>query len=268
MLTVNDSILASTFEPAGWNQTIEGVMFGGGEQSGVLQLHVSDGQGYGDGGVVLNDFTILSAGANFQGNTVPPNVGQTPEFGTPEGGLWDIRDLTIPRSALNTGANTLTLTSGVASDCLSLVVMLVSVPHVQSTLQFGEWQMASSQFDLDGTAVALASGTIVNGTNVVQEQVSVQYHITQGTTTAPASGWLVVPQGWSENEAELGVVPAASTLVLDTRYHSANTGAENPFVEGPAILTVQLRQGDGPVLDTRSFEITLFARDHAPDRER
>ncbi len=61
--------------------------------------------------VVLNGTTILQAGPNFQGNTVPPTVGQPVEFGTGAGGLWDIRSFEIPSGVLVAGSNNLTLTS-------------------------------------------------------------------------------------------------------------------------------------------------------------
>ncbi len=124
--------------PSDWSTTVNGVSYGGG--LGVLQVHVSDGQGFGDGGLVLNGTTIVQAGANFQGNTVPPTVGQPVEFGTGAGGLWDIRAFDIPSGVLAAGSNNLTLTSATAFDpwdCLSLVVMIVSVPS-QPPIIIGE----------------------------------------------------------------------------------------------------------------------------------
>ena len=127
LLSTNDSNEAlAGFDAANWSSTISGVVYVGGV--GVLQVHVSDGQGYGDGGVLLNGVTILGAGPNFQGNTVPPTVGQIPPT-EQDGGKWDIRSFSIPAGVLTTGANNLTLTSPKADDCLSLVVMIVSVPH-------------------------------------------------------------------------------------------------------------------------------------------
>ena len=48
--------------------------------------------------------------------------------GTGDGGLWDIRSWSIPATVFSE-TNTVRLTSGTANDALSLVVMLISVPH-------------------------------------------------------------------------------------------------------------------------------------------
>jgi hypothetical protein len=120
VLSTNDSNIALPgFDAQDWSTTINGVSYVGG--AGQLQLHVGDGQTFTDGAVFLNGTEILAAGANFDGNTVPPTVGLS-------NGLWDIRSFSIPAGVLAIGANNLTVTSSPASDCLTLVVMLVSVP--------------------------------------------------------------------------------------------------------------------------------------------
>jgi hypothetical protein len=120
VLSTNDSNVAlAGFDAQDWSTTINGVNYVGG--AGQLQLHVGDGQTFTDGEVVLNGTQILGAGANFDGNSVPPTVGLS-------NGLWDIRSFTIPAGVLTIGSNSLTVTSPLAGDCLTVVVMLVSVP--------------------------------------------------------------------------------------------------------------------------------------------
>ena len=120
----NDSNLASTFDAADWSDTLA-VTYGSG--TAVLELHVGDGQSYLDGNITLNGTEVVAAGPIFQGNSVPngPNPG-----GIGNGGLWDIKSWVIPGGVLAGGSNTVTLVSPADQDALSLIVMIVSVPHV------------------------------------------------------------------------------------------------------------------------------------------
>jgi hypothetical protein len=126
----NDSnvTLGPPYSSDPWNDSLTGINYGG--VGAVLQLHVSDGQGYGDDAILLNGVTVVPAGVIFQGTSVqnePASV--TP--GSGDGGLYDILSWTVPAGVLSGGPNnTVTLTTGTAADALSLVVMLVSVPHV------------------------------------------------------------------------------------------------------------------------------------------
>ena len=122
LVSTNDSNIAlAGFDAANWSTSMTGVTYVGG--AAQLELHVGDGQTFADGAVLLNGTEIAAAGQNFDGNTVPPTVGVG-------NGLWDIRSFTIPVGVLALGSNTLTVTSVPGGDCLSLVVMLVSVPHL------------------------------------------------------------------------------------------------------------------------------------------
>jgi hypothetical protein len=130
LLSTNDSDVRKCFgdfcDPDGWSDSLSGVDYSSG--TATLQVHVADGQGYGDGGVFVNETQIVAAGPNFQGNSVPPNVGDPIPVGSVMGGLWDIKSYDIT-SVMSVGSNTLRLTSPTDADALSLVVMLVSVPH-------------------------------------------------------------------------------------------------------------------------------------------
>jgi hypothetical protein len=127
LLATNDSTWDSPFN---WATSLSGILYGGG--TAQLQLHVADGQGWGDGGLFLNsESPFVPAGANFQGNSVPPTEGAEIPFGTTIGGLWDIKSYTIPSGVLTTdGLSSVNLSSPLDNDALSIVVMLVNVPHV------------------------------------------------------------------------------------------------------------------------------------------
>ena len=119
----NDSTVAFANDPANWSASLTGITYRGGGAS--LQLHVSDGQDFDDGALLLNGNEFQGAGKIFSGTSVP---GATIEPNPPtSGNLWDIRDFPIT-SLMTTGTNDYTLTSSAASDCISLVVALVSVP--------------------------------------------------------------------------------------------------------------------------------------------
>ncbi|MCJ7635524.1 hypothetical protein MUP77_24440 [Candidatus Bathyarchaeota archaeon] len=117
----NDSNIPNIYDADGWNVTLSGINYASGTAS--IDLHVGDGQTYTDDALILNGNTLVAAGAIFQGVSVPngASAAQT------NGGLWDIKSYNVTAD-LTPGPNTLTLTTGVNSDCLSLVVAAVNLP--------------------------------------------------------------------------------------------------------------------------------------------
>lgn len=115
----NDSNISNQFDALGWNITLAGIDYSSGEAN--AQFHVSDGQSFPDAAVIANGQTIAAAGAVFQGNTVP-SAGRDNN-----GLLWDIRNFSVT-SLLNPGLNTLNITSGQNSDCLSCVLIAIDLP--------------------------------------------------------------------------------------------------------------------------------------------
>jgi hypothetical protein len=118
----NDSNVAQGADPAGWDETITGVPYPG-SGAASLDFVVSDGQQATDDALVLNGNTLVPTGGIFEGDTTPagsfvPN---------PPGNLWDVEGFDIT-TRLSSGSNTLHLTTGFASDCLSLVVAAANVP--------------------------------------------------------------------------------------------------------------------------------------------
>ena len=114
-----------------WNHTLTGINYGGG--NALLELHVGDGQGFGDDGVNLNGVVTVPAGCNFQGTSVqnePPPAAECVLPGGGVGGLWDIRSWAVPTGVFGESSSvTLSQPSFSNNDYLSLVVMLISVPH-------------------------------------------------------------------------------------------------------------------------------------------
>jgi hypothetical protein len=118
----NDSNVAQDADPAGWDETITGVPYPG-SGAASLDFVVSDGQQATDDALVLNGDTLVPTGGIFEGDTTPAG-GFVPN---PPGSLWDVEGFDIT-SFLSSGSNTLHLTTGLASDCLSLVVAAANVP--------------------------------------------------------------------------------------------------------------------------------------------
>ncbi|MCZ6663043.1 MAG: hypothetical protein O6951_09000 [Actinobacteria bacterium] len=114
----NDSNIENPFDADGWNGALENVPFDGG--TATLEMHVSDGQEFLDDAVAINGVELVAGGAVFQGDTVPGLPGPTGN-----GSLWDIRQFDIS-SFMELGENDLLVTTGVVSDCLSLVVAVVA----------------------------------------------------------------------------------------------------------------------------------------------
>ena len=120
MFNGNDSNISNPFDAPGWNITLAGINYSSGTAN--AQFHVSDGQTFPDAAVIANGVTIAPAGAVFNGNTVPG-----PNLPNGNGNLWDIRDFDVT-SLLNPGLNTLNVTTGVNSDCLSCVLIAIDLP--------------------------------------------------------------------------------------------------------------------------------------------
>lgn len=116
----NDSNNASSYDPAGWDETLTGVPYPG-AGSASLDFVVSDGQTYEDDALLLNGGTLVPAGHIFEGDSTPAGPFNF------NGDLWDVKSFDMT-SFLSAGANDLHLTSGTVNDCLSLVVLLANVP--------------------------------------------------------------------------------------------------------------------------------------------
>ena len=122
MFNGNDSNIDNPFDTPGWNITLAGINYSNGTAS--AQFHVADGQTFVDAAVIANGTTTLApAGAVFNG-VFAQNGGS----GFPGNGLlWDIRDFDIT-SLLNPGLNSVNITSGVNSDCLSCLMIAIDLP--------------------------------------------------------------------------------------------------------------------------------------------
>ena len=122
----NDSNVASTFDPADWDETLTGVEYPG-AGAASLDFIVSDGQNTGDsagqdGEIDVNGFTFVPQGDIFSGDSTPAGGF------TSDGDLWDVKSFTGLESFLAPGTNTIQVTSPIFGDCLSLVAVAANVP--------------------------------------------------------------------------------------------------------------------------------------------
>jgi hypothetical protein len=115
----NDSNFASTFDPQGWDETIPNVPYPGSGPAS-LDFVVSDGQTFTDDDLLLNEQPFVAGPAIFQGDTAGGSFNSN-------GSLWDVKSFDIT-SFLTQPSNNLHLTTGLVSDCLSLVVAAANVP--------------------------------------------------------------------------------------------------------------------------------------------
>lgn len=115
----NDSNISSQYDAADWNQTytIQNLAAG---QAVYIEMHVADGQTFDDGAIMINAATLVPTGFIFSGDTVPNSNGN------PTDGLWDIRRWELT-PLLTVGPQTVNLTSGTTSDCLSLVATMIII---------------------------------------------------------------------------------------------------------------------------------------------
>ncbi len=117
----NDSNINNSFDLPGWNFTLSPIDYTDG--TATLQMHVADGQKWLDAAVYVNGKEIAAAGSVFDGDSVPS--ANTGPFGY--GSLWDIRDFDVTED-LTANPDSLKVTSGVWSDCLAGIVMVVDLP--------------------------------------------------------------------------------------------------------------------------------------------
>jgi len=118
----NDSNFASDFDAAGWDFTLSGINYTGGQV--FLRMFVSDGQNFGanDDGTLRINGNALDVGGLFQGDTLP---GESP---TGNGNLFDIVSFDIS-SFLVIGNNSLRVTLDAGfSDALSAVAAFIDLP--------------------------------------------------------------------------------------------------------------------------------------------
>lgn len=121
MFEGNDSNINNTWDADGWNVTLAGIEYDSGTAS--LHLHVADGQSFPDDALILNLAELEPTGPIFSGDSVPSDNNGPGN----NGALWDIKSWDVT-TYLSPGPNTLELTSGVASDCLGLIVAVIDLP--------------------------------------------------------------------------------------------------------------------------------------------
>lgn len=116
----NDSNIDNAFDSPGWDISLSGITYTSGSAS--ILFGVGDGQPFEDDALILNGSTLVPSGSIFDGTTVP-SAGNTDPYLQ----LWDIKSFDVT-SFLTPGPNTLHITTGVFSDCLSCVHVAIDLP--------------------------------------------------------------------------------------------------------------------------------------------
>jgi hypothetical protein len=117
----NDSNAPNSFDADGWNVSLPGINYTSG--TAAVTMTVSDGQNFADDVLRINGTAVAGPGAVFDGTTTPRNPGGP----VSNGALWDIRSFDVT-AFLSPGSNTLTVTTGVNTDYLSLVALAIDLP--------------------------------------------------------------------------------------------------------------------------------------------
>ena len=225
----NDSNIVNPYDDDGWNVTLAGINYSSGSSN--ITLHVSDGQNFEDDALVLNGTTLVDRGQIFSGDSVP--------FGAfdASGHLWDIKSYDIT-SFLSPGGNSLNLTTGVSSDCLSLIVAAIDLPsgaapaaHLtlsKSVDNTGGGTALASAWTLSATGPTPISG--VTGAAAVTNATVLAGTYTLAESTGPAS---YNPGTWNCTAGTL----TGSSLVL-AAGDSATCSITNTYVPPAAHLTL------------------------------
>jgi len=132
----NDSNIESIYDPANWDAMLPSISYAGGPAA--LQFHVADGQIWEDDDLVVNGTVIAPGPQVFDGTSVPGSPGHDGN-----GSLWDIKTFDIA-ALLSGGDNTLHVTTGNVSDCLSLVAVSAIIGGSDTGPQINGPAIASS----------------------------------------------------------------------------------------------------------------------------
>jgi uncharacterized repeat protein (TIGR01451 family) len=215
----------TTFDAAGWNATASGIQYSGGAAN--LQLHVADGQSFSDDALKINGFTLpgYDVGPIFQGDSVPGVLVSGVNGTGVTGNLWDIKNFDITNFLTTEGQNTLTVTTGVYQDCLSLVAAAFDVPSSNST--------APSQ-------TAQPQPITAGGTNVLQFNTNPNQKVEHDLT-------------WPQNLTyQIGV---DKPQLVSTNTVVSNHGGIQPFLANTpwAVGLLMEHQGDNQVANGTGF---------------
>jgi hypothetical protein len=214
----NDSNMPNPFDADGWNVTLAGIVYTGG--TARLELHVADGQQYIDDALILNGVELEPRSIIFGGMSVPGANDGPFDLGR----LWDIRSWDVT-AWLSPGENTLELTTGMADDCLALVVAIVDLPA----------GAAPDQPPADNTAPVLAP----IGDHTVDEGSTLAFV----ATAMDADG---DPLTFSLSGAPAGAAidPATGAFTWTP-------------VDGPATATFRVVVSDGTLTDDEEITVTV-----------
>ena len=206
-------------DPQGWNVALSGINYTAGTAG--FQLHVADGQPFGDDALVLNATTLVPTGNVFDGSSVP-SPGAASDYLR----LWDVKNYDVT-SYMSLGPNTLTLTTGVNSDCLGLIVAIVDLPAGAAPEQPNDPPIADAGADVE-------------------------------LTCAPSAGMSVTLDGTASSDPNGDALTyswAATGIVFDDPSSATPTAL---FPPGTTTVTLTVDDGNGGS-DTDDVQVTVVA---------
>ncbi len=247
----NDSNKPNPFDSDGWNVALPGINYTSGSAS--LELHVSDGQVFPEDALTLNGTTLAAAGGIFQGTTVPNGTGDNANT---RGGLWDIRSFDVT-SFLTPGSNTLTLTTGFTSDCLSLIVAAVNLPAgaapdqptATSTAQATSTATSTATATATATANACATATATATNTPGTEELSRALNGVQPTSTASV--------------VRTGTAAASRTVATTRTVQPTGTAGASTTTPVPTATDTATATNTATATDTATATNTATATDTA-----
>ncbi len=156
----NDSNIQNTYDADGWNIFLSNIECPA-VCSAALEMHVGDGQVFVDDAILVNSIELIPSGPIFDGDVLPPLPYHQ------NGNLWDIRSFDITSYLTPSTVNSLSIVSGVFSDCLSMVVAIITLPagaapglelDTQGTINACVGEETSAQVtvtDMEGNPISL-----------------------------------------------------------------------------------------------------------------
>ena len=214
----NDSNVLFGTDPQGWDVNFSNIVYIGG--TATLTLHVGDGQDFSDGPITVNGATLVGAGSNFQGDTLPY---ATRENGSLAGSLWDVHSYDVASSlgskALHVTYDTVTL----SQDYLSLVVALLELPSVgpgsialaaQPSSQFVGQQVALTATALQGTTPAALGTSVIFRSSLSDGTLGIATTDAKGVATFSYTNLVAGPENITASFTDAyGITKSASTTV-------------------------------------------------------
>lgn len=181
----NDTNYPNIYDANGWQLTFNNIQCPA-VCTAALEMHVAAGQDWTDDAIKVNSAVLVPAGYIFQGSSVPPIP--TRYFGN----YWDIKSFSVTNTLTPSVENSLIVTSGFVSDCLSFVVAIFTLPigaapglelDTQGTVDACVGEETSAQ-----VTVTDAEGNLVIGLSVELQFFSGEFEYQVFTAVSDVTG--------------------------------------------------------------------------------